>query len=285
MKAATTLPRLLHRNASSLGSRPALREKRGGIWQAISWADYAALVSRFAAGLAAHGFGRGDKLAVIGDNRVRLYGAVLAAQSLGGAGVPLWPDAEPDWIAQVLHHAGVSVVVAEDAEQVEKLVAIKDRLPDLTLVVQAASHGMRRPDHAWLKSFEAVNDAGAHAAVEQSEPDELALLLYGSTAGGAVRGVMLSHANLLTAADALIAGKVSGKPTRPSPGCRWPGSVTRSPRRHWPCRLVSPATVRKDRKPRGAICGRSDPRSYSRRRASGRIRWGTSRPGRCRQAG
>ena len=149
MKAATTLPRLLHRNASSLGSRPALREKRGGIWQAISWSDYAALVSRFAAGLAAHGFGRGDKLAVIGDNRPRLYAAMLAAQSLGGAGVPLWPDAEPDWIAQVLHHAGVSVVVAEDAEQVEKLVAIKHRLPDLTLVVQAASHGMRQTG-SWL---------------------------------------------------------------------------------------------------------------------------------------
>jgi long-chain acyl-CoA synthetase len=205
MKTATTLPRLLHRNASSFAGHPAFREKRGGIWQVLGWSDYAALVSRFAAGLAAHGFGRGDRLAVIGDNRPRLYAAMLAAQSLGGAGVPVWPDAEPEWIAQVLHHAGVSVVVAEDAEQVEKLVAIKDRLPDLTLVVQAASHGMRQPDHAWLKSFEAVNDAGADAAMEQSEPDELALLLYGSTAGGAVRGVMLSHANLLAAADALIA--------------------------------------------------------------------------------
>ena len=204
MKAATTLPRLLHRNAANLGSRPALREKRGGIWQAISWSDYAALVSRFAAGLAAHGFGRGDKLAVIGDNRPRLYAAVLAAQSLGGAGVPLWPDAEPDWIAKVLHHARVSVVVAEDAEQVEKLAAIRDRLPDLTLVVQATSHGLRQPDDTWLKTFEAVADADASATPpELSEPGELALLLYGSTAGGDVRGVMLSHANLTAAADAL----------------------------------------------------------------------------------
>ncbi len=206
MKAATTLPRLLHRNAASFGNRPALREKRGGIWQAITWSDYAALVSRFAAGLAAHGFGRGDKLAVIGDNRPRLYAALLAAQSLGGAGVPLWPDAEPDWIAQVLLHAGVSVVVAEDAEQVEKIVAIRQRLPDLTLVVQAASRGMQQPDHTWLKSFEAVADAGnAAAPMEQSEPGELALLLYSTTAGGEVRGVMLSHANLLAAADALLA--------------------------------------------------------------------------------
>jgi long-chain acyl-CoA synthetase len=151
MKIATTLPRLLHRNAGNIGNRPALREKRGGIWQVTSWSDYAAMVSRFAAGLAAHGFGRGDKLAVIGDNRPRLYAAMLAAQSLGGVAVPLWPDAEPDWIAQVLLHAGVSVVVAEDAEQVEKLIAIKQQVPDLTLVVQAASLGMHQADQYWLK--------------------------------------------------------------------------------------------------------------------------------------
>jgi long-chain acyl-CoA synthetase len=208
MKAAATLPRLLHRNAAGFGARPALREKRGGIWQVLSWSEYAALVSRFAAGLAAHGFGRGDKLAVIGENRPRLYAALLAAQSLGGAGVPLWPDAEADWIAQVLEHAGVTVVVAEDAEQVAKLVAIKDRLPDLRLVVQTASHGMRQSDHPWLKSFEVLADArGSDAPIEQSQPGELALLLYGTTADGAVRGVMLSHANLLAAADALLAAE------------------------------------------------------------------------------
>jgi long-chain acyl-CoA synthetase len=206
MKADATLPRLLYRNAANFGDRPALREKRGGIWQAITWSEYAALVSRFAAGLAALGFGRGDKLAVIGDNRPRLYAALLAAQSLGGAGVPLWPDAEPEWIARVLRHAGVSVAVAENSEQLEKLVAIKHRVPGLTLVVQAASHGMQRSEHAWLRSFEAVADAdNAAAAPGRSEPGELALLLYGTTASGDVRGVMLSHANLLAAADALCA--------------------------------------------------------------------------------
>jgi long-chain acyl-CoA synthetase len=207
MKIPTTLPRLLHRNATNFGKRPALREKRGGIWQVLTWSDYAAMVSRFAAGLAAHGFGRGDKLAVIGDNRPRLYAAMLAAQSLGGVAVPLWPDAEPEWIAQVLDHAGVSVVVAEDAEQVEKLVAISQRVPALTLVVQAASRGMGEPEQSWLKSFEAVAEAGVTASVEQSAPGELALLLYSTTVGGDLRGVMLSHANLLAAADALLDGE------------------------------------------------------------------------------
>ena len=123
-----------------------------------NWSDYALLVSRLAGGLAAHGFGRGDRLAVIGDNRPRLYAAMLAAQSLGGAAVPLWPDAEPDRIAQVLNHAGVSIVVAEDAEQVEKIGAVKDRMPGLRLVVQTTSHGMRQPEHDWLKSFDSVAD-------------------------------------------------------------------------------------------------------------------------------
>jgi long-chain acyl-CoA synthetase len=154
MKPATTLPRLLHRNASGFGARPALREKRGGIWQVLSWSEYAALVARFAAGLAAHGFGRGDRLAVIGDNRPRLYAAMLAAQSLGGAAVPLWPDAEPDWIAQVVNHASMSMMVAEDAEQVDKIVSVKDRMPGLRLVVQTTSHGMRQIEYDWLKSFE-----------------------------------------------------------------------------------------------------------------------------------
>ena len=90
----------------------------------------------FAAGLSAHGFAHGDRLAVIGDNRPRLYAAMLAAQSLGGAAVPLWPDAEPDAIAQVLNHAGVSVAIAEDAEQVEKIVSVKDRVAGLRLIVR-----------------------------------------------------------------------------------------------------------------------------------------------------
>lgn len=198
MKAATTLPRLLNRNAARFGNRPALREKRGGIWQALSWSDYAALVSRFAAGLAAHGFTHGDRLAVIGDNRPRLYAAMLAAQSLGGAAVPLCPDAEPDAIAQVMNHAGVSVVVAEDAEQVEKIVSVKDRVAGLRLIVQATSHGMRQIEHDCLKPFEALADGGTGAA-DRSEPGHCAVLLYDNN-----RGATLSHAELLEAAETLV---------------------------------------------------------------------------------
>ena len=79
----------------------------------------------FALGLAAHGFGRGDKLSVIGDNRPRLYWAQLAAQCLGGIAVPVYQDAIATEMAYVLDHAEISVVVAEDQEQVDKILSLK----------------------------------------------------------------------------------------------------------------------------------------------------------------
>ncbi|MGH7061363.1 MAG: AMP-binding protein, partial [Stellaceae bacterium] len=92
MTAETTLPQLLRRNAHSMAGRPAIREKSRGIWQTFTWAQYWDEVRLFALGLAAHGFGRGGKLAVIGDNRPRLYCAQLAAQCLGGVAVPMYQD-------------------------------------------------------------------------------------------------------------------------------------------------------------------------------------------------
>jgi long-chain acyl-CoA synthetase len=204
MTVATTLPRLLHDNARRIPLRPALREKRGGIWQVVSWAEYSALVSRIACALAAHGFGRGRRLAVIGDNRPRLYAAMLAAQSLGGAAVPLWPDAEPDRLASVLNHADVSILFAEDGEQVDKVASIKEQVPGLLLVVQTASHGMRLIGHDWLVPFEAFCVAGT-APAEQSQPADAALLLYNNDAEPSA--LTLSHAELLAAADALVASE------------------------------------------------------------------------------
>ena len=131
----TTLPRLLRRNAETIAARPAIREKSRGIWQTWTWAQYDREVRDFALGLAALGFRRGDLLTVIGDNRPRLYWAQLAAISLGGVAVPVYQDSIAAELVYVLDHAEVSVIVAEDQEQVDKIVAIKDQLPHLRLVV------------------------------------------------------------------------------------------------------------------------------------------------------
>src|SRR5437764_2712758 len=139
---STTLPRLLVRNARDLARRPALREKDRGIWQTWTWAQSCAEVRDFALGLAALGVRRGEKLSVIGDNRPRLYWAQIAAMCLGGVSVPVYQDSIAKELAFVLNHAEVSVIVAEDQEQVDKILALKDELPALTLMVYEDPRGM-----------------------------------------------------------------------------------------------------------------------------------------------
>ena len=205
----TTLPQLLRRNAATMGSRPAMREKDRGIWQPYSWQRYWQETRELAAGLAAAGFKAGDKLAVIGENRPRLYFAQLAAMCLGGVAVPAYQDAIAAELAYVLDHAEVSVVIAEDQEQVDKVFSLKDRLPHLKLVIYDDPRGLGDYDDPILKSFESVQQSGAAfaAAVEQAvdagKPEDLCLFSYTSGTTSRPKGVMLSHANLLSAAAAL----------------------------------------------------------------------------------
>jgi len=112
--ATNTLPKLLVRNATEHPLLPGMREKDRGIWKTYSWRDCQAHVQAFALGLAANGFGRGDRLSVLGDNRASLYWAQLAAHAMGGLAVPLYQDSIANELVYVLDHAEVSVVVAED---------------------------------------------------------------------------------------------------------------------------------------------------------------------------
>ncbi len=212
-----TLPRLLRRNAATMAARPAIREKTLGIWQTFTWAQYERQVRDLALGLAAHGFRRGDKLAVIGDNRPRLYWAQLAAQCLGGVAVPMYQDAIAGEMAYVLGHAEIRVVVAEDQEQVDKILSLKAGLPYLDLIVYDDSRGMRHYPTPALEAFDKVQAAGrdfaaAHPGyldgeVDQGATEDLALLTYTSGTTGNPKGVMLSHANLLAAAGGFVAAE------------------------------------------------------------------------------
>jgi len=205
-----TLPQLLRDNAETGGSRAALREKDRGIWQTYNWKDYWEQSRDFALGLAAAGFKRGDKLSVIGENRPRLYFAQLAAQCLGGIAVPVYQDAIATELAYVLDHAETSVIVAEDQEQVDKVISLQTRLPHLKLVVYDDPRGLLNYDYPFLKSFEAMLQQGrafgaAHPGYVENEidagaPDDVALFSYTSGTTSRPKGAMLSHRNLLVPA-------------------------------------------------------------------------------------
>lgn len=207
MNGADTLPRLLTRNASRWPRRPAWRHKRLGIWETQTWAAFARRTDDIAAGLAANGFVRGDRLAVLGDNRPALYAALLAAQSLGGVGVPLDPDADSSRLAEIMQDARVSIVIADTAEQADCLASLTDTRRSPARVFYADTGGFNRSDEGERGHLDTLIDArhghGPTIAALEPAPQDLALLIY--PADGQSPPLPLSHAQLITAAEVIAA--------------------------------------------------------------------------------
>ncbi len=205
----TTFPKLLAALAERHGEQIALQEKRFGIWQPTTWAGYHRRVRAFAQGLASLGFRRGGALAILGDNRPEWVIAELAAQSLGGMSVGLYPDCVLDEVHHVLTHAQVRIVVAEDQEQVDKLLALREtgRLPTVEHVVYYDPRGLEHYGLDVLLEFTEVERLGEaferehpgrlDAEVAQGEASDTAILCTTSGTTAKPKLAMLSYANLL----------------------------------------------------------------------------------------
>ncbi|MEZ5854966.1 MAG: AMP-binding protein [Hyphomicrobiaceae bacterium] len=212
----STLPKLLVRNAKEMGSAPAMREKDRGIWKTMTWLDTTQFVRDFSLGLGALGFGRGDKLSVVGDNRPALYLAQLAAQARGGVAVPVYQDAIATELVYVLNHAEISVIVAEDQEQVDKILSLREDLPHLKWVVYDDPRGMTNYDEPILKSVPEVLELGRGAAGGEAEfkrelamggADDIAMIAYTSGTTGRPKGVLLSHRNIIGTSENYTKGE------------------------------------------------------------------------------
>jgi len=205
-----TFPKYLLRNASAFASRPAMRHKDFGIWQSWTWAEMHDEIRAYALGLQALGVSPGDKVALIGGNRPKMYWTFSAVQSLGAVPVPVYAESVAEEMQFVLEHADVKYAVCQDQEQVDKVLSMSESLSELKHLFFDEHRGLSNYERDRLHAIEDVQNVGRELLVSDPERankwkqgieagrgEELCVLMYTSGTTGRPKGVMLSYNNLL----------------------------------------------------------------------------------------
>ena len=208
----TTFPQLLLQHASQRPQAAAMREKEYGIWQSLSWGDLAVMVEQLAAGLHQAGLQRGDHMVVVGANRPRLYATMLAVQSLGAVPIPLYQDAAAPECVFPINNAEVRFAFAEDQEQVDKLLEVREQCPQLQHIYFDDPRGLRNYDQPGLagmdelqaagKAFAAIHPAFFRDEVAKITHTDVAAMFFTSGTTGNPKGVVHTHDSLLNRARA-----------------------------------------------------------------------------------
>ena len=186
------------------GARTALRHKVGSEWQRMSWDEWGVASREIAGGLAVLGVAAGSRVAILASTRLEWALCDVAILSAGAVVVPIYPSSLPDQVEHILRDSGSSVVIVEDAPQLEKLHQIKEAIPQVTRVVLMRGEApagdwvttlaaTREQGRAWL----AANPARLDEIARAIDPAETATIIYTSGTTGPPKGVVLTHANLV----------------------------------------------------------------------------------------
>ena len=202
-----TFPKLLMHHAKVRGGRPAIREKDLGIWQTWTWREFADEARSLAAALAAQGLSRGSHIALVSDNRPRLYAMMAAAQCVGAIPVPLYQDAVATEMAFPIQNAQIAFAFAEDQEQVDKLLEILPQCPTLKRIYYDDPRGMRRYAQPELMAYDKLLELGREAyrrdpatvdrRIAEGSGEDTAGMFFTSGTTGVAKGVVHTHASLL----------------------------------------------------------------------------------------
>jgi len=206
-----TIGALLARNASKHGSQIALREKERGIWKEITWADYTEEILACAAGLEKIGVKPGKAVLILGDNRARLYGGMLATSLLGAYAMPAYPGATLEELRHFLGEVEIVAAIAEDQEQVDKILELKEAgAQGIGHIIFDEARGLGFYEVDGLMSWDHLIEVGQHDLNEvperrddllhRTQPDDPAIFLHSSGTTGKPKGVVLSQKNVLSAA-------------------------------------------------------------------------------------
>ena len=211
-----TIPKLFVRQCARYGrDKVAMREKEFGIWRPLTWQEYYDNVKYLCLGFVALGLERGDKVAMIGDNRPEGLWAEMAAMCAGAVGVWLFQDCMMEEVKYIIEHSDARFFVGETQEEVDKALSIKDACPGLKWVVWDDPKGMRNYHQDFLVSQDRVREMGRELdekdpglfdrLVEEGRGDDVCLLFYTSGTTALPKGALLSHWNMLTMGRNLMA--------------------------------------------------------------------------------
>jgi len=207
IEALDTFPKLLMYHGKVRGERPAIREKDLGIWQTWTWQRFAEEARYLACALAEDGLTRGQSMALVGANRPRIYAAIAAAQCLGAIPVPLYQDAAAAEMAFPIRNAEVGHALAEDQEQVDKLLEILPQCPSLEHIYYDDPRGLRHYRQAGLVSYDSLLERGRKGyerdpaflerEIAKGSGSDTAALFFTSGTTGTPKGVVLTYTNLI----------------------------------------------------------------------------------------